>query len=482
MNQANEALHRLTPQIKPDALACLDAQRNYLQKGGHARQAELEGICAELRKTGEAIKIEFDEAEKRTTEKCLDAFSGAKRYADQGGDDAFEKAQSSLEQAEAAHVFAKLDLDMHIERQKGLDSDVQDAESKASAFEEDNSQDKIEEIRLVVEFSNQTKDIDFMEGYQSAHDEAANQRGQFIEFQSTVNFERSASYFENLGKSQADLATTVAKKRSDQAEKKQQAVGLETANKHIQGAEIPSWLTLKKAIHDLAYELGSQAAATKGAHVEFALLEEGPYPVESHALYASFQQVVDRLQAPTLEETNALASLVSEVQFSINSIDLQSSLDNFNKTRETFQGATSDYAAKKKVFCDKAELQSGTNTAAFNALELDVIKRATPEQISELNALFERLNVSLGKDREDAAKAIHAAQAANEEALKQLSSLILIAQDNLEAMDKVMGRYPSGCFKIKVQLAGEDLINEILMELTQGSNCFPQMSGRARVH
>lgn len=468
LNQANEALHRLAPQIKPDALACLDAQRNYLHKGGQARQAELEGICAELRKTAEAIKIEFDEAERRTTEKCLDAFSGAKRYADQGGDDALEKAQSSLEQADAAHVFAKLDVDTHTETQKGLDSDVQDAESKASAFEEDNSQDKIEEIRLVVEFSNQTKDIDFMEGYQSAYDEAESQRGQFIEFQSTANFERAASYFENLGKSQADLATTVAKKRSDQAEKKQQAGGLVTANKHIQGAEIPSWLTLKKAIHDLAYELGSQAAETKGAHAEFAVLEEGQYPVASHALYARLQEVASRLREPTLDETNALASFVSELQFNVQSIDLKISLETFYKTRDSFQTATSEYDAKKKMFCDKADLESGTKTAAFNALELDVIRRATPEQISELNALFERLNVSLGKDREDAAKAIHAAKAANEEALKQLSSLILVAQDNLEAMDKVMGRYPSGCFKIKVQLAGEDLINEILMELTAG--------------
>lgn len=477
LNQAIETLHRLAPQIKPDALACLDAQRNYLQKGGQARQAELAVICAELREKAEAIKVEFEDAEKRTTEKCLDAFSGAKRYADQGGDDALEKAQSSLEQADAAHVFAKLDVDTHTETQKGLDSDVQDAQSKASAFEEDNSPDQIEELKLVVEFSDQAGDIAFMEGYQSAYDTAADLRGQFIEFQSTVNFERAASYFENLGKSHADLATTVGKKRSDQVQKKQQAGGLETANKLIQGAEIPSWLKLKKAIHDLAYELGSQAAESKGAHAEFALLEEGQFPVASHALYAALQDVANRLRAPTLDETNGLASFVSDVQFNIQSIDLKISLDNFNKTREAYRAATSDYDAKKKVFCDNADLESGTKTAAFNALELDVIRRATSDQISELNALFERLNLSLGKDREDAAKAIHAAKAANEEALKQLSSLILVAQDNLEAMNKVMARYPNGCFKIKVQLAGENLINEILMELTAGVKLLSANAG-----
>lgn len=477
LNQANQALHKLTPQIKDDALTCLDAQRNYLQMGGEARKAELEAECAEFRKLAEAIKSEFDEAEKRASEESLNAYTDAKRYANLGGDDALDKASHSLEQAKASHKVAKSDWETHTEAQLELDSAAKDAESKVNAFEQDNSPDQIEELRLVVEFSNQVDDIAFMEGYQSAHESAANRSIRFIEFQSNVNFERAALYFENLDKSDADLTATVTKKLGDQDAKQKLAAGLVDANKLIEGAEIPSWVVLKKAIHDLAYELGSQAAATKAANAEFVLLEEGQYPVASHNLYADLQQVADRLRAPTLEETNELASLVSEVQFSINSIDLQSSLDTFNKTRETFQVATSDYGAKKKVFCDKAELESGTNTAAFNALELDVIKRATPEQISELNVLFERLNVSLGKDREDAAKAIHAAQAANEEALKQLSSLILVAQDNLEAMDKVMGRYPNGCFKIKVQLTGEDLINEILMELTAGVKLFSANAG-----
>jgi hypothetical protein len=477
LEQANAALHRLAPQIKPDALACLAAQRSYLQKGGQARQAELEGICADLRGKAEAIKIEFDEAEKRTTEKCLEAFSGAKRYAAHGGDDAHDKAISALEQANSKHEFAMLDVETHTETQRVLDRDVSDAESKANVFEEDNSPDKIDELTRVVEFSDQAEDIAFMDGYQEAYDASEKQRSLFIDFQATVNFDRATAYFENLGKSEADLATTVAKKRSDQAEKKKQAVGLTTANDRIKGAEIPSWLALRKAIHDLAYELGSQAAETKAARADFYLLEEGEYPVASHALYAGLQEVANRLRAPSLDETNTLASFVSEAQFNIQSIDLKVSLDTFNSAREAARAASSAYDTKKKLFCDRADLESGTKTAAFNALELDVIRRATPEQISELNALFERLNVSLGRDREDAAKAMHAANAANEEALKQLSSLILVAQDNLDAMNRVMRHYPNGCFKIKVQMAGEDLINEILSELTAGVKLLSANAG-----
>lgn len=479
LNLVRQALRRLTPQIKDDALACLDAQRKYIQKGGSAKQVALESECDEFRERVRVIQLEFEIAEKRTSEESLNAYTDAKRYANQGGDAALEKAKNALQQHNAAHQIAKLEVAAHTEVQLELDNSVAEAEaeSKVTAFEQDNSPDQFEELRLVVEFSKQTDEIAFMEGYKSAHDSASGRSAQFIGFQSNVNFDRAASYFENLDKSEADLASNVAKKRSDQDEKQKAADGLVESNNLISGAEIPSWVALKKAIHDLAYELGKQAAATKAAHAEFALLEEGQYPLAAHTLYASLQQVADRLRAPTLEETNALVSLVSEVQFSIHSIDLQIGLDTFKSTREAYRTATNAYAVKKQVFCDKAELEFGTKTAAFNALELDVIKRATPEQISELNALFERLNVSLDKDREDAAKAIHAAQAANEEALKQLSSLILVAQDNLEAMNKVMARYPNGCFKIKVQLAGENLINEILMELTSGVKLLSSNAG-----
>ncbi len=136
-----------------------------------------------------------------------------------------------------------------------------------------------------------------------------------------------------------------------------------------------------------------------------------------------------------------------------------------------------EYTQKNKVFCEKSKLDSGTKLAAFNALELDEIERATPEHMSALVALFERLNVSLEKDREDAQKAIQIAQNANEEALTQLSRLIRVAKDNLDALRKVMKKYPNGCFKIDVSLAGEDLIREILSELTSGIKLISANAG-----
>jgi hypothetical protein len=477
LKQAQGALRLLTPQIKADALASLDAQRNYLKKGGEQRKDLLQEECGVLRKVAEGVADELAIADRRASPESVNAYLDAIRYAKEGGDIAHETASTKLEQANTAFGTAKWNLKTHEEAQRELEDDLEEATAQVTSFQEDNGPNRFEELRLVVEFSEKVEDIAFMQGYKSSHEAALNRSKEFIDFQSTVNFDRAAAYYENLDKSDADLVTAAAVKRGDRDAKKLQADALAEANKLISGAEIPNWMALKKTIHDLAYELGSQAAATKDAHGEFSTLEEGQYPVASHPLYADLQKVAEKLRAPTLNETTAVASMISEVQFNIQSINPQSGLETFNETRNTFKKSLEDFADKKKDFCGKARLKAGTNTAAFNALELDVIESSTPEQIAELIALFERLNVSLEKDREDANKAIHAAQTANEEALNQLSSLIRVAQDNLDAMEVVMRRYANGCFKIKVQLAGEDLIKEILADLTSGIKLLSANTG-----
>lgn len=477
LKQAQDALRVLTPQIKADALACLDAQRNYLKKGGEERKDRLQEECGVLRKQSKDLEDELAVADRRASPESVNAYLEAIRYAKEGGDTAHKTASIKLEQANNAFLTAKWNLKAHEETQSGLDADFEEATAQVISFQDENGPDRLEELQLVVEFSERVDDIAFMQGYKSAHEEASSRSKEFIDFQSTVNFDRAAAYYENLGKSDADLVNALTTKRGARETKSTQARELDEASKLISGAEIPSWLALKKTIHDLAYEFGSQAAATKDAHSELSTLEEGQYPVASHPQYAALQNVAERLRAPTLNETTALTSMISEVQFNIQSINPQSSLGTFNEARKTFKKSMEDYVDKKKNFCEKARLEAGSKAAAFNALELDVIERSTPEQIAELIALFERLRISLEKDREDANKAIHAAQTANEEALNQLSSLILVAQDNLDAMESVMKRYANGCFKIKVQLAGEDLIKEILADLTSGIKLLSTNTG-----
>ena len=91
-------------------------------------------------------------------------------------------------------------------------------------------------------------------------------------------------------------------------------------------------MALKRAVFDLAYELGKQAAITKAAHAEFSTLEEGGAPVTSHELYVSLHAVCDRMQAPTLEEASALSTVILEAATSVSEINLQSNLTDFGET------------------------------------------------------------------------------------------------------------------------------------------------------
>ena len=477
LKRAQAKLRLLNPQVTPDALACLAAQRNYLIKGGEKRKDLLQEECGVIRTRATEAAEELAIADKRASVESVNAYLDALRYAKEGGGSALDAATTKLSRAETALGTAKWNVMAHEESLKALEGDEEEADTQFSSFEDTHTPDQLEKLKLVVKFSTQSDDIAFMQGYRSVHEAATKRNTEFIRFQSSVNFDRAAAYIDNLDKSDADLAASATVKKSDRETKTGEAASLVEANKLIIGAQIPSWMALRKAIHDLAYELGSQAAATKDAHTEFSGLEEGDFPAASHPLYPALQNVAERLRAPTLDETVALASAVSEAQFEIQSINPKSGLETFNQTRKSFKTSIDAFAKMKQDFCERARQQANGKTAAFNALEIDVIERSTPEQIAELIALFERLIVSLDKDREDSNKAILAANTANEEALNQLSSLILIAQDNLDAMDVVMKRYANGCFKIKVHLAGEGLIKEILADLTSGIKLMSANAG-----
>lgn len=477
LKQAIEELHRLAPQVKRDALATLEAQRKFLVKGGAQKQVDLEADCDRLRRELARVQNELNTAEKRASDESIEAYTFATKYAEQGGNETLTKVTEDLVLHTEAMEVAKEILETQTLEVETLEDEQRSAEEKASVFEDEYGAGEINRIKLVVDFSDQVEDIAFMESYSMKHHDLQNRSSRFIEFQSNVNFDRAASYVENLDKSEADLNEIVTKKTTDKISKKEKIAELAAQSSLIENAEKPNWVALKRAIFDLAFELGSQAAETKAAHAEFASLEEGGAPVTAHELYAGLQNICDHMREPTLDEASALSTLILGAATNVHEINLQSSLADFEGKRKALQAANDDYAAKKHVFITKADAEAGTKNAAFNALELDVIKRASPEQIGELNNLFLRLNESLLKDREDAQKAISAAESANREALDQLSSLILVAQDNLDALRKVMGRYPNGCFIFSVKLAAEDLIKDILVELTDGVKQFSTADG-----
>lgn len=83
-----------------------------------------------------------------------------------------------------------------------LEEEQRNAEEKASAFDFEYGSGEISKMKSVVDFSDQIEDIAFMESYAAKNQDLQDRSSRFIGFQSNVNFDRAASYVENLDKSE----------------------------------------------------------------------------------------------------------------------------------------------------------------------------------------------------------------------------------------------------------------------------------------
>jgi len=482
LSEAQAALHRLKPQVQKEALACLQSRREFLQKGGAERMTALWTECESLKLQIEGLSAEWREAKKRATPESVQAWRDAKKYIEQGADVAHGKATTKRDQAAERLTNLIWVVGSRKEELELVTIERDRANERAQAFIDEDGPDRLAGLGRVLDFAARVDDVEFMRAFDTQAANLAEQSQRFIGFQSNVNFDRAVAYYENLGKSDADLVTTAGLKKAELDQINSRVMELDKACKLMREAEIPAWKELRKKIHDFAYEIGSLAAATREAHAAFDLLEEGGSPAEAHPLFVLIDDLMQKMQSATIDDTLALIQVLPEETFKVSQLDPQKGLIEFEKHQGAYKTAMNDYVLKNKAFCEKSRRDAGGRMAAFNILEIDAIERATPLHMETLVAKFEDMKVLLEKDREDAQKAIKSAQSANEEALIQLASLIRVAEDNLDALKKVMNRYKNGCFKIKVQLASEELIKEILSDLTERiklASADPGEGGRA---
>ncbi len=476
---ANAELARLAPQVKSDSLNVLRDRRSFLEKGGEEKQKSLWDYIELLGEQAIAISQALVEADRRATEESLRAYFAAREYVNSGADVAHESARKSVEQAKTELASATLVRDINQVDLKTAADNLTYSIAQAEDFQGKNGSIRLESLKSVLAFADNTDNLEFMQGFERQCTQCSQEASRLTSYQSTVNFERAEAYVANLGKSDIDLVKSIAAMKTEYNAADKTSKALTERNDIIRNYEVPNWLTLRKAVHDFAYELGSQASKTAKAHEEFKSLEEGAAPPEAHPLYKGLAHIVDQLRGITIEQTSALASLLGEKTFDLQELNPQEALETFNNSQRDFTAALGDYTTRKEAFCARAKQESNTQNSAFNLMELSAIESATPTNIVELLTLFDELTHSLNKDREDAAKAIQAAHNANEEALTQLASLIQVAEENLDALKRVMNRYQNGCFKIKVQLASGALIQEILLELKDRIKSATPLNGDA---
>jgi hypothetical protein len=280
-----------------------------------------------------------------------------------------------------------------------------------------------------------------------------------------VNFVRAAAFHDLQDKSARALHDDIGKKKQAADDEKSQAANARKEADRIVNAEIPSWRQLAKAIHELAYEVGSKVARSREAAAQAEDLEEGSAAPEVHDSYQQALAVQETLTKPSLQSHRAVVDMVEALAQTIQEMNLQEDLQKHKTVASNLSAAKDQYRALNDSFCEKALQAAQSRDAPFNTLEIEEISRATPERIEGLGTLFEQLQASLAKEREEARQAKHIATETAEDTLAQLAGLIQSATDNLATMNKVMGRYPRGRFFFETQITGKAGVQDILNEL-----------------
>lgn len=303
-----------------------------------------------------------------------------------------------------------------------------------------------------------------MRGFEAASQEISETLGK-IAAALAVNFERADAFRAHQGKSDMALLEEIARKEQDADQLKAKAEDARAGAERIARADVPNWQRLAKAIHEIAFEVGSRVARSKAAATQAANLEEGAAVPEAHAGYKQAMAVFEALSDPALESYGAVIESVEALAQTVQAMDLHEALQQHKAVASELATAAEQYRDQNTRFCSAALEAAQSRDSAFNSLEIEEIGRATPDTIEALGVLFTQLQASLSKERDEAKQAMTIAIQTAEDTLTQLAGLIQSAIDNLATLNKVMGRYPQGRFFFETQITGKAGVQDILNEL-----------------
>ena len=454
----------LKKQTTPQALEVLRCAREFIDKGAQARVDQLTDLIPQLQTAHTALVEAEVKANERASQASLNARDDALAYQRIGGAVAHQTASEQHQLLEDEMTVLQAQIGEAKERLEALLEQQGTCDQDAESFEQEQGPAEIERHRIAIAFAQDEESLGFMTNFEKDEKDLELRRQALISALS-VSFERAEAFKVNQGKSDQSLHEDIAsRERDDQEQEKIENASREKAET-IRGAEIPNWVQLAKSVHDLAYEIGSRVARTSGIATQADDLDEGPAVPEAHRAYRQAHEISHTLQSSSLEAAGQVVQRVDELIQSIQEIDLQEGIRQHNDVDGKLRGARATYEKLNSEFCVRAEAAIGKPDAAFNALEIDQIKKATPRTMRNLLELFAQLQASLNKEREEARQAKRVAEETSADTIGQLSQLIVSAEDNLAILTKVMGRYPGGRFFFTTQINKGDAVKGIIDEL-----------------
>lgn len=463
-DRARLEVERLSPQVTDTATAVLRAAKEFAAKGGkQALHQQDNTVKARRLHEAEVLQPAADAAGLRASSDNVAAVMSARQYQRLGGVAEHEVLAAQCAQLEEQQETAEEAAGAADERVTEIAKLQQRAEAQVVAFQDEGDGNEMERLQKVLRFDSRADDIAFMGGI-SAERQKAQLSESAVRNASQVNFARAQSHRQHMNESEEGLALKIAETQVKYEDQKQLAESETSRAMALQNAEIPVCEQSRKDIHALAVSLATRARSARP--VVLALNEAAPeeaFPVHAHDLYKHVADAFQGLSRAPFDRKTMDAVLGADVN--VSSLDLDAALTGYQQADSESRSTSADFGKAKKDFCDKVRSESWASETALNSLEIEAIESANPERLEGLAELFARLRQTIEADREEAKRSIRIAEQAHEAALGQLASLLRLAKVNLETLEAVMSRYPSGRFFIKAEVVDEERIREFLGEL-----------------
>lgn len=463
---AQNRLVILAAQITDASLAILRATRDFLERGGSVRLAVVETEQALISENITLVlRPNLDKATALASRENLNAIDAAVRFLANGGAFAYASTiaelSSAKEQAAVSTAIADNDAVLVAEAESAQERIENDLMLFASA----GHREELQNLQVALALNARPDDLSFLRGY-DLEVKNAREAEKALQQAQRVNFDRAMTFKNNMSLSDQQVQDSMTEVRAKQGIAVEKAGALTKRIKLIEEVERPAWIATRRAVHELAYAVGRRMQSTRAFMVNLeSTLPEEKFPAEAHPLFDQLSAIERR--AKEFDSSHGLVQVLNAMVLEIEELDFEMSRSKLEQAKGLQAQAEKSFDGSKRAYCAKIRGESSVSATALNALEIDEIERSTPARLQALVDLFERLKLSIEKDREASLKSREVATQAHNAALEQLANLMQLAETNLKILENVMARYPGGRFFVSAGIVAQERMREILLDLKQ---------------
>ncbi|MEO2219651.1 hypothetical protein ABGV49_21570 [Chromobacterium vaccinii] len=457
-------INQLNQQNTSQALEALRGARAFTTKGGDTRLEVISEILPSQKEELKQLEGAEDHAKERASQQGLNARDDARAYQRLGGP-AEHKISRSLS-IELTNELEGLNnkITEAIADMESLGDQQGDIARQAQTFQDEGRSNELDRHHVAIAFATSVDNLKFMSAF-ATDQQTLEDKLKRLNDASSVNFERASAFKANQNKSDQALQAEIDQTRQECKRLNSTATNAGNEASRINDTEIPTWSRLAKVIHELAYEIGSRVARTRSIAEQAHDLEEGDAVPEAHPSFHAMHALTQSLRSAQLGAYGRHVDEVDSLTHTVQEMNLEDSIKKYKEIASQYTTALKKYTDFNTSFCTAADAQTDSSATAFNTLEIDEIRKATPEAMATLMSLFEQLQASLNKERNEAQQAKRVAEETSADTLTQLTQLIVSAEDNLSILNKVMKKYPNGRFHFQTQINKDEMVLDLINDL-----------------